>query len=629
MTTTAKETHSFQTEVKQLLNLMIHSLYSNKEIFLRELISNASDAADKLRFLALENDALYEGDGELKVELSFNKDARKVIIEDNGIGMTREDVVANLGTIAKSGTAEFIKQLGDSQDNSQLIGQFGVGFYSSFIVAEKVEVYTRKAGEEQGTYWSSKGEGEYDLAETSKEKRGTRIELTLREDEDEFLSEWRLRELVRKYSDHVGIPVMLETEKPGETEDDATVIEWTKINDGQALWTKSKNEISDDEYKAFYHSLGHDFADPMSWVHNRVEGRQDYTSLLYLPANAPMDLYQREGARGLKLYVQRVFIMDRAEEFLPMYLRFIKGVVDSKDLSLNVSREILQQDAQVTAMKKALTKRSLGMINTLSKDEEQYQAFWKEFGEVLKEGIGEDTSNQEKIAGLLRFATSKNDHFNYTETLDGYIERMPEGQEDIYYVIGDSVKAAAASPHIEVLKKKGFEVILLGDRIDEWMMSYLSEYKDKKFKNAGKGDLNLDEPQTDEEKKAEEDADKAAEPLLEKMKKALADEVSEVKRSHRLTDSPACLVRGENELGEQMRKIMEAAGQALPDTKPTLEVNVEHPLMKKIDGSSSDERAEALTRLIYDQARIAEGIELSDPAGYVKTLNSLLAELPA
>ncbi|WP_119394120.1 molecular chaperone HtpG [Salinibius halmophilus] len=629
MTTTAKETHSFQTEVKQLLNLMIHSLYSNKEIFLRELISNASDAADKLRFLALENDALYEGDGDLKVELSINKDQRKIIIEDNGIGMTRDDVVANLGTIAKSGTAEFIKQLGDSQDNSQLIGQFGVGFYSSFIVAEQVDVFTRKAGDEQGTHWSSKGEGEYDLEEIEKAKRGTRIELTLREGEDEFLSEWRLRELVRKYSDHVGIPVMLETEKPGESEDDATVIEWEKVNDGQALWTKSKNEISDDEYKSFYHSLGHDFADPLTWVHNRVEGRQDYTSLLYVPGSAPMDLYQREGARGLKLYVQRVFIMDRAEEFLPMYLRFIKGVVDSKDLSLNVSREILQQDQQVTAMKKALTKRALGMISTLSKDEEQYKTFWKEFGEVLKEGIGEDMSNQEKIAGLLRFATSKNSHFDYTETLDGYIERMPEGQEHIYYVIADSVKAASASPHIEVLKKKGYEVILLGDRIDEWMMSYLSEYKDKKFKNAGKGDLNLDEPQTDEEKKAEEEADKAAEPLLEKLKKILESDVSAVKRSHRLTDSPACLVRGEHELGEQMRKIMEAAGQAMPDTKPTLEVNVDHPLLKKIGEASSDERAEALTRLIYDQARIAEGIELSDPAGYVKTLNSLLAELPA
>jgi len=625
-----KETRGFQTEAKQLLHLMIHSLYSNREIFLRELISNASDAADKLRFEALENDDLYEGDSELKVRVSVDKDAKTLTISDNGIGMNRDEVIENLGTIAKSGTAQFLQNLtGDQKKDSKLIGQFGVGFYSSFIVADKVVVTTRKAGtpSAEGVRWESEGEAEFVIENTDKAERGTTIELHLRSDADEFADDWRLRSIIKKYSDHIDIPVVMqklqtsEEDKDKEPEDEV-------INTATALWTRSRSEVSDEEYKEFYKHVSHDYADPLTWSHNRVEGNLDYTSLLYVPEHAPFDLYNRDASRGLKLYVNRTFIMDDAEQFLPLYLRFIKGVVDSNDLSLNVSREILQKDPNIDTMRSALTKRVLDMLSKLAKKEpEQYATFWKEFGQVLKEGPAEDYSNREKIAKLLRFASTHTDKPEQDQSLDDYIGRMKEGQDKIYYIAAENFNTAKNSPHLEVFRKKGIEVLLLCDRVDEWLMSHLMEYDGKSFQDAGKGELDLGKLDSEEEKEAQEKQAEELKPLIERVKKALTDEVAEVRITHRLTESPACVVVAEHEMGAQMRRILEQAGQALPDTKPSFEINPEHPLVQKLDREQDEDRFADLAKVLFDQANLAEGTQLEDPAAYVQRLNKLLLEL--
>ncbi|KEF32650.1 Chaperone protein HtpG [Marinobacter nitratireducens] len=622
-----KETLGFQTEVKQLLHLMIHSLYSNKEIFLRELISNASDAEDKLRFAALKDDSLYEGESDLNIRLDYDKDAGTITITDNGIGMTREDVVANLGTIAKSGTADFLKQLsGDEKKDSKLIGQFGVGFYSSFIVADKVDVFTRRAGApvEEGVHWESKGDGEFAIEQVTREKRGTEIVLHLKSEDKEFADGWRLRSLVKKYSDHISFPVIMKSESEEEEEKgkDETV------NDATALWTLPRTEIKDEEYKEFYKHIAHDFEDPLTWSHNKVEGKLDYTSLLYIPARAPFDMYNREAPRGLKLYVQRVFIMDDAEQFLPLYLRFAKGVIDSNDLSLNVSREILQNDSTVESIRTALTKRVLDMLSKLAKkDSDEYQKFWAEFGTVLKEGPAEDFGNREKIAGLLRFASTHTGEDTQNVSLDDYISRMKEGQSKIYYITADSFMAAKSSPHLEVFKKKGIEVLILSDRIDEWMMGYLNEYDGKSMQDVARGDLDLGEVETEEDKKHKEEAAEEHKDLLERIKTALEDRVQEVRVTNRLTDSPACLVVGDFDMGAQMKKIMEAAGQKVPDSKPIFEINVEHPLVQRLENEQGDERFKELSAVLLDQATLASGEQLKDPGAYVTRLNRLLLEL--
>ncbi len=630
-TETQKETLGFQTEVKQLLHLMIHSLYSNKEIFLRELVSNASDAADKLRFEALSNGDLYENDSELKISIEFDKDAKTLTITDNGIGMNREDVINHLGTIAKSGTADFFSKLtGDQKKDSQLIGQFGVGFYSSFIVADRVEVLTRRAGTDasEGVRWESAGEGEFSIEAIDRPQRGTSIILHLKDEDLDFADGWRLRNLIRKYSDHISLPVEMLKESYGEEgEDEAKEPEWETVNNATALWTRSRTEVSDEEYGEFYKHVSHDFQDPMSWSHNKVEGKLEYTSLLYVPSKAPYDMWNREGARGLKLYVQRVFIMDDAEQFLPLYLRFIKGVVDSNDLSLNVSREILQKDPVIDSMRSALTKRSLDMLNKLSKDEEKYAAFWKEFGEVLKEGPAEDSANTDKIAKLLRFATTHKETAEQSESLDAYIERMKEGQEAIYYIVAENFNMAKNSPHLEVFRKKGIEVLLLSDRVDEWLMSNLHEYEGKRFKDVGKGGLDLGAVEDEEEKKQQEASAKEYESLLERIKEALAERVEDVRVTHRLVESPACLVVGEQDMGMQMRRIMEAAGQAVPETKPTFEINPEHPLLQRLNDEADVDRFNELTEILFDQAHLAEGGHLEDPAAYVHRLNKLLLKL--
>ncbi|RZA21294.1 MAG: molecular chaperone HtpG, partial [Proteobacteria bacterium] len=548
----------FQTEVKQLLHLMIHSLYSNKEIFLRELISNASDAVDKLRFEALSKPELLEGGAELKIRVSFDKDAKTVTLEDNGIGMNRDDVVTHLGTIAKSGTADFMKNLtGDQKKDSHLIGQFGVGFYSAFIVADQVDVYSRRAGTpaSEGVHWSSKGEGEFEVANVEKTERGTRIVLHLKSAEDEFADGYRLRNIIKKYSDHIALPIELPKESAPAEGEEAPAQEWETVNRASALWTRPRTEIKDEEYQEFYKHVGHDYENPLSWSHNKVEGKLEYTSLLYVPARAPFDLYQREAPRGLKLYVQRVFVMDQAESFLPLYLRFIKGVVDSNDLSLNVSREILQKDPIIDSMKTALTKRVLDMLEKLAKnDPEQYKGFWKNFGQVLKEGPAEDFANKEKIAGLLRFASTSDDSGEQSVGLADYLARVKEGQDKIYYLSGESYAQVKNSPHLEVFRKKGIEVLLLTDRIDEWLMSYLTEFDGKGFVDVARGDLDLGKLDSEEDKKAQEEIAKDKEGLVERLKAALGDSVSEVRVSHRLTDSPAILAIGEQDLGMQMRQ---------------------------------------------------------------------------
>ncbi|MGC6372636.1 molecular chaperone HtpG [Pseudomonas sp. K2I15] len=628
---TQKETLGFQTEVKQLLHLMIHSLYSNKEIFLRELISNASDAVDKLRFEALSKPELLEGGAELKIRVSFDKDAKTVTLEDNGIGMSRDDAITHLGTIAKSGTADFMKNLsGDQKKDSHLIGQFGVGFYSAFIVADQVEVFSRRAGlaASEGVHWSSKGEGEFEIATIDKADRGTRIVLHLKSGEDEFADGWRLRNIIKKYSDHIALPIELPKEQAAAEGEEAPAQEWEVVNRASALWTRPRTEVKDEEYQEFYKHIAHDYENPLSWSHNKVEGKLEYSSLLYVPARAPFDLYQREAPKGLKLYVQRVFVMDQAESFLPLYLRFIKGVVDSNDLSLNVSREILQKDPIIDSMKSALTKRVLDMLEKLAKNEpEQYKGFWKNFGQVMKEGPAEDFANKEKIAGLLRFASTNGDDGEQNVSLAEYLARAKEGQDKIYYLTGETYAQVKNSPHLEVFRKKGIEVLLLTDRIDEWLMSYLSDFDGKSFVDVARGDLDLGNLDSEEDKKAAEEVAKSKEGLVERIKTALGDAVSEVRVSHRLTDSPAILAIGEQDLGMQMRQILEASGQKVPDSKPIFEFNPAHPLIEKLDGEQSEERFGDLSHILFDQAALAAGDSLKDPAAYVRRLNKLLVEL--
>jgi len=627
-----KETLGFQTEVKQLLHLMIHSLYSNKEIFLRELISNASDAADKLRFEALSAPELLEGDSELKIQVSFDAEANTLTIEDNAIGMSRDEVINHLGTIAKSGTAEFFKNLsGDAKKDSQLIGQFGVGFYSAFIVADKVEVYTRRAGlpASEGVLWSSQGEGEFDISSIEKAERGSRIVLHLKKEDSEFADGFRLRNIIKKYSDHVALPIELPKEASAEQEADAPVnTEWEVINRASALWTRPRTEIKDEEYQEFYKHVAHDFEDSLAWSHNKVEGKLEYTSLLYVPTRAPFDLYQREAPRGLKLYVQRVFIMDQADEFLPLYLRFIKGIVDSNDLSLNISREILQKDPVIDSMKSALTKRVLDMLEKMAKNKaEDYQKFWEAFGQVLKEGPAEDFSNKEKIAGLLRFASTLSGNDEQTVGLSQYIERMKDGQDKIYFLTGESYAQVKNSPHLEVFRKKGIEVLLLTDRIDEWLMSYLTDFDGKSFVDVARGDLDLGALDTEEDKQAQDEVAKSKEALVSRLKVALGDQVADVRISHRLTESPAILAIGEQDLGLQMRQILEASGQKIPDSKPVFEINPAHSLVEKLDAETDEARFADLSMILFDQAALAAGDSLKDPSAYVQRLNKLLVEL--
>ncbi|ATC98962.1 MAG: molecular chaperone HtpG [Pseudomonadota bacterium] len=630
-----KETFGFQTEVKQLLQLMIHSLYSNKEIFLRELVSNASDAADKLRFLALENNDLYEGNGELRVRISADKDANTVTISDNGIGMSREEVISSLGTIAKSGTAEFFQNLtGDQARDSQLIGQFGVGFYSAFIVADSVTVRTRKAGEAQATEWHSQGEGEYTLADIEKAERGTEIILHLRDDEKEFLEEFRLRSIVTKYSDHVSIPVEMyqapteESEGPDGEKIPATPGEWQAINKATALWTRDKSEISDEEYKEFYKHVGHDWEEPLTWAHNKVEGKTEYTSLLYIPKKAPFDMWNRERQHGLKLYVQRVFIMDDAEQFMPNYLRFVKGLLDSNDLPLNVSREILQDNKVTQAIRKGCTSRVLKMLDRMGKNKpEEYQTFWNEFGQVIKEGPAEDMANKEAIAKLLRFASTDSDLETQNVSLEQYIARMKEGQDKIYYVVADSFQAAKSSPHLEIFRKKGIEVLLLSDRVDEWMMSHLTEFDGKQLASITRGDLDLGDLDDEESKKEQEASEKEVEGLIERVKTALGDKVKEVRFTHRLTDSPACVVADEHDMSSQMQKLMEQIGQQAPETKPVFELNPEHQLVKHLNDVQDEDNFAQWADVLLDQALLAERGSLKDPAGFVSRLNKLMLDL--
>ena len=625
---TNQETRGFQSEVKQLLQLMIHSLYSNKEIFLRELISNASDAADKLRFKALSNPALYEGDGDLRVRVSFDADKGTITISDNGIGMTREQVIDHLGTIAKSGTKEFLTALGQDQaKNSQLIGQFGVGFYSAFIVADKVTVKTRAAGEapDKGVLWESAGEGEYSVADIEKKSRGTDVILHLREDEKEFLNEWRLREIIGKYSDHIGLPVEMLT-KEYDDEGKETGKKWEKINKSDALWTRSKNDISDEEYKEFYKHLSHDFAEPLLWAHNKVEGNQEYTSLLYVPSKAPWDLFNREHKHGLKLYVQRVFIMDDAEQFMPNYLRFMRGLIDSNDLPLNVSREILQDNKTTAALRKALTKRSLQMLEKLAKeDADKYQQFWKEFGLVLKEGPAEDFGNKETIAKLLRFASTHNDSSEQTVSLEDYVARMKEGQKAIYYITADSYVAAKNSPHLELFNKKGIEVLLLSDRIDEWMLSYLTEFDGKALQTITKADLDLGDLADKEENEAQKEQDKAFDSFIERVKNLLGERVKEVRLTHRLTDTPAVVSTGNDQMTTQMAKLFAAAGQPVPEVKYTFELNPEHHLVKKVADIADEAEFADWVELLLEQAMLAERGSLENPAAFIKRDNKLLA----
>jgi len=622
MSMKGQETRGFQSEVKQLLHLMIHSLYSNKEIFLRELISNASDAADKLRFCALYKPELYEGDGELRVRLSFDKEKRTLTLSDNGIGMSRDEVIENLGTIAKSGTKAFLQSVGSEQaKDSQLIGQFGVGFYSAFIVADKVTVRTRAAGApaDQGVFWESAGEGEYTLADIEKADRGTEITLHLREDQDEFLDNWRVRSIISKYSDHIALPVEVET----TNEEDDTVT-WEQINKAQALWTRGKSEVTDEEYKEFYKHISHDFSDPLSWSHNRVEGKQEYTSLLYIPSQAPWDMWNREHKHGLKLYVQRVFIMDEAEQFMPNYLRFVRGLIDSNDLPLNVSREILQDSRVTQNLRSALTKRVLQMLDKLAKDDaEQYQKFWQQFGLVLKEGPAEDGSNKEQIAKLLRFASTANDSSVQNLSLEEYVGRMVEGQDKIYYITADSYAAAKSSPHLELFRKKGIEVLLLSDRIDEWMMSYLTEFDGKVFQSVSKADDSLDKL-ADEENEQQKEAEKALEPFVERVKTLLGERVKEVRLTHRLTDTPAIVTTGADEMSTQMAKLFAAAGQDAPEVKYIFELNPEHALVKRAADVADESQFAQWIELLLDQALFAERGTLEDPNLFIRRMNQLL-----
>ncbi len=634
---TQAETFGFETEAKQLLKLMIHSLYSNREVFLRELISNASDAIDRLRFKAISEPELVGEDNDFAIRVAFDKEAKTLTVADNGIGMSRQDVIDNLGTIAKSGTAEFLSQLsGDQKKDATLIGQFGVGFYSAFIVAEEVEVLTRAADADTGVRWISRGEDEYSVEEAEAE-RGTQVMLRLRDDALEFADGFRLRNLVRKYSDHISVPVRMVKEAPtGEDDADKApeMPEWESVNEATALWTRSRSEINDEEYREFYKHVSHDFEDPLSWSHNRVEGRLEYTSLLYLPKRAPFDLWNRESPRGLKLYVQRVFIMDDADQFLPLYLRFVKGVVDSSDLPLNVSREVLQQDERVASIRSALTKRVLTTLDGMAKKEaEDYQAFWDEFGEVIKEGAGDEFANRELYSGLLRFASTTGEDATKNVGLKDYVERFVEGQERIYYLVADSFENARSSPHLEIFRERGIEVLLLFDRIDEWLMSNLPEFDGKAFQDITRAGLVLPGEAADktaDDEDSNEDADKEDaddDPLAERIKTALGDRVEAVRASTRLTDSPACLVQGEFALGRQMQRIMEATGQAFTPPKPSFEYNAKHPLLKRLDQESDEDRFAELVLVLFDQASLAEGDALQDAAAYVNRMNRLLLEL--
>jgi molecular chaperone HtpG len=618
------ETLSFQAETRELLKLMIHSLYSHREIFLRELISNASDANDKLRFRALAEPALMGPESELSIWIDGDPKANTVTLRDNGIGMTREEATLHLGTIARSGTAEFFRKLtGDQQKDSQLIGQFGVGFYSAFIVAERVEVLTRSAtvAPAEGVRWTSTGDGEFTVETLERAERGTTVVLHLKEDAKEFAEPWRLRSLVRRYSDHIAFPVLMR--KEGEAS-----LEFESVNQARALWTRPRTEIKDEEYREFYQHISHDFAPPLAWIHNKVEGKREYTSLLYLPSHPPFDLWQRDTAHGLKLYVRRVFIMDDAAQFLPLYLRFVRGVVDSNDLPLNVSRELLQQDAEVDAMRSALTKRALELIGRVAKDEpEKYREFWKEFGQVVKEGLAEDTANRDRILPLLRFASTASEGDEETVSLADYLTRLKPGQDKIYYVIAETRAAARSSPYIEKLIGRGIEVLLLGDRVDEWVMSRIGEYEGKRFKDAARGDLELGSLADAAEKSEVESALKENKGLLKRVKDALGDRVSEVRVSSRLADSPACLVLGEHDLGTRMRRLLAAAGQGAPEAKPVLELNVEHALVRHMEAVDDSERFRDFALLVFDQAALAEGGQIANPGEYVRRLNRLLVEL--
>jgi molecular chaperone HtpG len=644
------ETHGFQTEVKQLLQLMIHSLYSNKEIFLRELVSNAADAADKLRFKALSDNSLYENDGDLRVRVSCDKENKTVTISDNGVGMNHDDVIEHLGTIAKSGTAEFFSQLsGDQASDSQLIGQFGVGFYSAFIVADKVTVRSRKAGDEteNGVEWVSAGEGEFTTAKIDKAARGTDIILHLKDEESEYADDWRLKSIVTKYSDHISVSVeMLTPEVPAieavaEVKDDegnittpaveakeAVPAQWDAVNKATALWTREKADVSDEEYKEFYKHVSHDFGDPLLWEHNKVEGKTEYTSLLYIPTKAPFDMYNREKQHGLKLFVQRVFIMDDAEQFMPTYLRFVKGLLDSNDLPLNVSREILQDNKITQAIRKGCTKRVLKMLEKLAKnDVEQYQSFWGEFGQVLKEGPAEDQSNKEQVAGLLRFASTNEDKPAQSQSLASYVEGMKDGQDKIYYVVADSFEAAKNSPHLEVFRKKGIEVLLMSDRIDEWLVSHLTEFDGKQLQSVTRGGLDLGDMDDAETKEAQEKLEKEYDSVVKRIKASLEGKVKEVKLSQRLTDSPACIVADENDMSSQMAKLMASVGQEVPDALPIFEINGEHALVKHVADEQDDEKFGQWVEVLFEQAMLAERGSLKDPATFVARLNKLMLSL--
>ncbi|HWZ46683.1 MAG TPA: molecular chaperone HtpG [Herbaspirillum sp.] len=630
-TTDAKQTLGFQAEVKQLLQLMIHSLYSNKEIFLRELISNASDAADKLRFEAINNDALFENDPELKITVAFDKTARTITISDNGIGMSRDDAIAHLGTIAKSGTREFFSKLsGDQQKDAALIGQFGVGFYSAFIIADRITVESRRAGAPaaEGVRWESEGAGDFTVEAIVKAGRGTDITLHLREGEDEYLSSWKLKSIIRKYSDHISLPIRMQKEDWDEEKKETVISdEFETVNQASALWARNKSEITPEQYVEFYKHVSHAFEAPLTYTHNRVEGRSEYTQLLYIPARAPFDLWDRNKRGGIKLYVKRVFIMDDAEQLMPVYLRFVKGVIDSSDLPLNVSREILQESRDVKVIREGSTKRVLSLLEELANSDEaeqkeKYANFWKEFGQVLKEGIGEDTGNKERIAKLLRFASTHNDSDAQTVSLADYVARMKEGQSKIYYVTGESYQAAKNSPHLEIFRKKGVEVLLLTDRVDEWMLSFMQDFEGKELASVAKGDLDLGTLENEEEKKQHEETETHFKDLVEKIKTALADKAKDVRVTFRLTDSPACLVADDNELSGNLMRMLKAAGQDAPESKPILEINPDHPLVQRLQYEEA--KFNDWAHILFDQALLAEGGALSDPAGFVKRLNEML-----
>jgi len=637
---TKKETLGFQTEVTQLLNLMINSLYSHPEVFLRELISNASDAADKLRFAALKSDKLFGNDPDIKIQIGFDKKSNIVTISDNGIGMNRDEAIQNLGTIAKSGTGEFLKNMtGDQKKDSQLIGQFGVGFYSAFIVAEKVTVKTSKAGENSSTIWESKGDGQFTIESSDDNRRGTLITLHLKDEHKEFADGWRLRSVIRKYSDHISVPVLMQKELPDlDNSQDKTEEktkdkpksenqepEWESVNTAKALWCREKSKITEDEYKEFYKHISHDYSAPLSWSHNKVEGKLEYISLLYIPSKAPFDLYNRDMHQGLKLYVNRVYIMDDAEQFLPVYLRFMKGVVDSNDLSLNVSREILQKDPNVESMKSAFTKRILGMLEKLAKKHpEDYQSFWKEFGQLLKEGPAEDYTNREQVASLLRFSSTQNNSSSQTVSLADYCTRMQENQDQIYYLTAESWSSGCSSPHLEIFKKKEIEVLILSDRVDEWLMSHLTEFNDKKFADVSRGNLDLGKLDTEQDKKQQEEASTSNKDLIDRAKKILEGKAEDVRITNRLTDSPACLVLSEGDMGAQMKNIMKAAGQSVPDSKPIMEINPEHALIKKLDTEQDEDQFSDLVYILFDQANLTANGKLNDPNAYVKRMNKIL-----